>query len=62
MNSENTKINRTTWNKGKLMGQKPPLKTKKIWAIRITENMLEEKGGKSNIIRFILKLFDLPYF
>jgi len=23
------------WNKGKLTGQKPPLKLKKIWAIRI---------------------------
>ena len=24
-----------TWNKGKLVGQKPPLKPKDIWAIRI---------------------------
>jgi len=23
------------WNKGKLLGQKPPLKFKEIWAIRI---------------------------
>src|SRR5437773_6663211 len=23
------------WNKGKLLGQKPPLKPKEIWAIRI---------------------------
>ena len=23
------------WNKGKLIGQKPPLKLKEIWAIRI---------------------------
>jgi hypothetical protein len=23
------------WNKGKLVGQKPPLKPKDIWAIRI---------------------------
>ena len=23
------------WNKGKLIGQKPPLKQKDIWAIRI---------------------------
>jgi len=23
------------WNKGKLVGQKPPLKLKDIWAIRI---------------------------
>ena len=25
----------TPWNKGKLLGQKPPLKLKDIWAIRI---------------------------
>src|SRR5205809_6102810 len=25
----------TPWNKGKLLGQKPPLKRKEIWAIRI---------------------------
>ena len=24
-----------SWNKGKLLGQKPPLKLKEIWAIRI---------------------------
>jgi len=26
---------RSAWNKGKLVGQKPPLKLKEIWAIRI---------------------------
>jgi hypothetical protein len=26
---------RVAWNKGKLIGQKPPLKPKDIWAIRI---------------------------
>ncbi|WP_296768138.1 hypothetical protein [Thiobacillus sp.] len=26
---------REAWNKGKLVGQKPPLKPKEIWAIRI---------------------------
>ena len=25
----------TPWNKGKLLGQKPPLKLKEIWAFRI---------------------------
>ena len=25
----------TPWNRGKLTGQKPPLKLKEIWAIRI---------------------------
>ncbi|WP_322628995.1 tyrosine-type recombinase/integrase [Halothiobacillus sp.] len=31
----NTEQNHTPWNKGKLTGQKPPLKLKEIWAIRI---------------------------
>ena len=30
---ESTK-KRETWNKGKIVGQKPPLKPKDIWAIR----------------------------
>ncbi len=30
-----TKTGRAPWNKGKLIGQKPPLKLKEIWAIRI---------------------------
>ena len=32
--THNPKVN-TPWNKGKLIGQKPPLKLKEIWAIRI---------------------------
>jgi integrase len=31
----NRKTNGIPWNKGKLTGQKPPLKLKEIWAIRI---------------------------
>jgi len=33
----NTKIKGRVapWNKGKLLGQKPPLKLKEIWAIRV---------------------------
>ena len=30
-----TKGRATPWNKGKLLGQKPPLKLKEIWAVRI---------------------------
>jgi integrase len=30
-----TKGRATSWNKGKLLGQKPPLKLREIWAIRI---------------------------
>jgi len=30
-----TEQTREAWNKGKLIGQKPPLKSKDVWAIRI---------------------------
>src|SRR6476659_3969539 len=30
-----TAVHAIPWNKGKLLGQKPPLKLKEIWAIRI---------------------------
>jgi len=29
------KSHQTPWNKGKLTGQKPPLKLNEVWAIRI---------------------------
>ena len=32
---------RTSWNKGKMIGQKTPLKLKEIWAIRFR---LQESG------------------
>jgi hypothetical protein len=32
---ENPSNTRPPWNKGKLVGQKPPLKLREIWAIRI---------------------------
>ena len=36
MDTATNKVWRVTpWNKGKLLGQKPPLKLKEIWAIRI---------------------------
>jgi integrase len=34
MESANVTIGRVPWNKGKLTGQKPPLKLREIWAIR----------------------------
>lgn len=35
MNTANTANSKIPWNKGKLVGQKLPLKLKEIWAIRI---------------------------
>ena len=34
---------RTPWNKGKLIGAKPPLRPKHVWAIR-TRLMIEERS------------------
>jgi hypothetical protein len=34
-NSNPVAARRTPWNKGKRVGQKPPLRLKEIWAIRI---------------------------
>ncbi len=39
MSSENQSYKHTPWNKGKLIGQKSPLKLKEIWAIRIRLQM-----------------------
>jgi integrase len=33
--------NHTPWNKGKIIGQKPPLKLKEIWAIRVRLELAE---------------------
>ena len=40
---------KTPWNKGKLIGQKPPLKLKEIWAIRIRLQILDRTQGLSAI-------------
>jgi hypothetical protein len=46
-------VRREPWNKGKLVGQKAPLKLRDIWAIRVrlelavsrTEVLVERKNG-----------------
>jgi hypothetical protein len=35
--------NRTPWNKGKLIGSKPPLRQKHVWAIR-TKLQIEQQS------------------
>jgi hypothetical protein len=37
-----TKSNHTPWNKGKLVGQKHPLKLHEIWAIRVRLQISED--------------------
>ncbi len=41
--STNTRHGHVPWNKGKLTGQKPPLKLKEIWAIRIHLQLAKEE-------------------
>ena len=36
------KVNREPWNKGKIIGQKPPLKLIGFWAIRIRLQLADE--------------------
>ncbi len=38
------------WNRGKLMGQKPPLKPKEIWSIRIRLQMSKSTHSYRNDI------------
>ena len=40
LDSHTDQISRIPWNKGKLIGQKPPLKLQEVWAIRIRLQML----------------------
>jgi hypothetical protein len=51
MQTIGTVVRRTPWNKGKLVGQKAPLKVKDIWAIRVR---LQLQGRTRD-----LALFDL---
>ena len=43
----------TPWNKGKLVGQKPPLKLKEVWAIRMR---LQESGHLRELALFNLAI------
>jgi hypothetical protein len=38
-----TTTNREPWNKGKLVGQKAPLKLKEIWAIRVRLQLADRR-------------------
>lgn len=52
-NTSNIHIKRPHWNKGKLTGQKPPLKLRKIWAIRVR---LELAGKLRDLALFNLAI------
>lgn len=44
---------RTPWNKGRLVGQKRPLRPKEVWAIRVR---LQMKPGKRDLALFNLAI------
>ncbi len=44
---------RESWNKGKLIGQKPPLEPKDVWAIRI---YLQNRRGVRDLAMFNLAI------
>jgi integrase len=39
--SKPSRSGRTAWNRGKIVGQKPPLKIKEVWAIRVRLQLAE---------------------
>ena len=43
MNIRETKDSKTTWNKGRLIGQKSPLKPQQVWAIRVRLQIADHK-------------------
>ena len=44
------------WNKGKLLGQKPPLRLKEIWAIRIRLQLDHQVRGLALLLLLALIL------
>lgn len=45
MDATATVVRRGPWNKGKLVGQKAPLKVKDIWAIRVRLQIQAHPGS-----------------
>src|SRR5579859_8060177 len=52
-NSIATAINRVPWNKGKLIGAKPPLRPKHVWSIR---TKLQIEGRARDLAMFNLAI------
>jgi hypothetical protein len=53
MKDDPSSIQREPWNKGRLVGQKRPLKPKDVWAIRVR---LEIAGSQRNLALFNLAI------
>jgi hypothetical protein len=48
---------RSAWNKGRLLGQKPPLKPKEIWSLRIRLQLADKAR---DLAMFNLDLAPVP--
>jgi hypothetical protein len=46
----NDRSNQDPWNKAKLTGQKPPLKRKEIWAIRVRLQLAERPRDLAGVV------------
>src|SRR4051812_39969243 len=42
LTSKSSRSGRIAWNRGKIVGQKPPLKIKEVWAIRVRLQLAEK--------------------
>ena len=49
-NSNASALRRAPWNKGKLTGQKPPLRSKHVWLIR-TKLQIEQADARSSDVQ-----------
>ena len=56
LNSSSTR--RAPWNKGRLNGQRPPLKLGEIWAIRTRLQMSSLAGQKGAFVRRVTRTFE----
>src|SRR5262245_39423662 len=53
VNADQTKLKRVPWNKGKLIGAKPPLRPKHVWSIR---TKLQIEGRTRDLTMFNLAI------
>lgn len=51
-------VRRAPWNKGKLTRQKPPLKLREIWAIRMRLQMASNTGNSRCSISQLIASFE----
>ena len=58
-NTDPTAPRRVPWNKGKLIGAKPPLRPKHVWSIR---TKLQIEGRTRDLAMFNLAIAEICFF